>query len=135
MAESWSLSICGKSQHVGIFFFFFILYKASRHQIHTFQSSLHREAGILTLIQSDEPEKLSTDPTLLSNIATNLKEKKRERTNEKKNITFLNCLDTWFPDSAGHQAEVHTYPFCPTVTSLICPSLQFKCPICHLNKR
>lgn len=91
-----------------IIIIFFFVNKALRHQIHTFQSSLHREAGILTLIQRDEPENLSTDPTLLSNISTNLKEKRErenERKKEKKPFTFQNCLDTWFPDAVRHQAE------------------------------
>lgn len=117
MAESWSLSISGKNQHVGDFFFlpFSLFSKAPRHEIHTFQSAPHREAGILTLIQRDEPEKLSTDPTLLSNKSTNLKktESERDRTKEQKNITFLSRLDlglhTWFPDTEEaqqHQTEV-----------------------------
>lgn len=91
----------------GLFFLPFSLFsKAPRHEIHTFQSALHREAGILTLIQRDEPEKLSTDPTLLSNKSTNLK---KQRARE----TFLSRLDlglhTWFPDTEEaqqHQTEV-----------------------------
>lgn len=80
MAESWSFSISGKSLRVGFFVF---LNKAPRHQIHTFQSSLHRKAGILTLIQHDEPENLST--ALLSNITQHLKEKRKREQKNKKN--------------------------------------------------
>lgn len=92
-------------------YYYFFLNKDSRDQIHTFQSSLHREAGILTLIQRDEPEKpLNRSNTSVKHIHK-FKRKKRERERErmKKNnqpITFRNCLDTWFPDAAGYQAGV-----------------------------